>query len=309
MRSLNPDQLRAFLAVVEGKSFSAAARRLHLSQPAISVQIRELERRFGVALIERLGKQAHPTLPGMDLVEAARRILRECDETETMMRRYREGWLGRVRIGTTNTALTHLLPPVLRRLGQDHPGIDLHVTNLPTRESVEGILQNRLDLALVTLPVEKAQLIITPLRSEMMVAVFAAGTRDLPDAVTPSFVLTQPLVMEHTRAALHDLVMQWLTGHGASPRIAMHLGTTEAMKSAVAAGLGMAIVPEIAIGAREPDILTRPLKPPIGRTIALIEHHSKPGDAAFEVVRAALRSLQFTHTEPKSKPRGGGTKR
>ena len=79
MRSLNLDQLRALLEVVELGSFSAAARRLNLTQPAISLQIRELERRFGVQLIERLGKQAHATVPGRALVEAAQRIFHECE--------------------------------------------------------------------------------------------------------------------------------------------------------------------------------------------------------------------------------------
>ena len=74
MRSLNLDQLRAFLEVVECGSFSAAARRLNLSQPAVSLQIRELEQRLGVQLVERLGKQAHATAPGRELVVAAQGI-------------------------------------------------------------------------------------------------------------------------------------------------------------------------------------------------------------------------------------------
>ena len=74
MRSLNLDQLRALLEVVELGSFSAAARQLNLTQPAVSLQIRELERRFGVRLIERLGKRAHTTAPGRQLVEAAQRF-------------------------------------------------------------------------------------------------------------------------------------------------------------------------------------------------------------------------------------------
>ena len=156
MRSLNLDQLRALLRVVELGSFSAAARQLNLTQPAVSLQIRELERRFGVRLIERLGKRAHTTAPGATLVEAARRIFHECDLIDAAMRPYRDGWIGRVQIGATNTMLVHVLPPILRELSLEHPGIDLHVTNMPTRESVERILQNRLDLALVTLPVREA---------------------------------------------------------------------------------------------------------------------------------------------------------
>ncbi len=247
MRSLNLDQLRALLRVVELGSFSAAARQLNLTQPAVSLQIRELERRFGVRLIERLGKRAHTTAPGATLVEAARRIFHECDLIDAAMRPYRDGWIGRVQIGATNTMLVHVLPPILRELSLEHPGIDLHVTNMPTRESVERILQNRLDLALVTLPVEKRHLRITPLLPEKLVAIFPAGTRDLPDEVTPEFAARQPLLMEHTGGAVYALVVRWLSGLGSLPRPPMHLGTIEALRSAVASNLGMSIVPEIVV--------------------------------------------------------------
>lgn len=292
MRGLNLDQLRALVVVVEEKSFSGAARKLNLTQPAVSLQIRELERRFGVRLIERLGKQAHATAPGRDLVEAAQRIFHECDHAAAAMRQYREGWVGRVLISTTNTALMYMLPPILRRLSHEHPGIDLHVTNLPTRESVERIIQNRIDLALVTLPVEKRQLRITPLRSESLVAILPAGTRDVPDEITPDYVAHQPLLMEHTRAAVHDLVAKWLSGERTSQRVPMHLGTIEALKVAVASNLGMSIVPEVAVAKRVPGIILRPLRPPLARTLALIEHHSKPNEPALEVVRNALLTLR-----------------
>ena len=294
MRGLNLDQLRTLLAVVESGSFSAAARKLHLSQPAVSVQIRELERRFGVQLIERFGKQAHATPPGRDLVEAAEHIFKACDSADAVMRRYRDGWMGRARIGTTITAQMYLLPPVLRRLSLDHPGIDLHVRNLPTRESVEAIMQNEIDLAIVTMPVDKAQLVVKPLWSEAMVAIHPSSARNLPDKVTPEYVLRQALLLEHTRAGVHQLVMQWLSGHGATPRVRMHLGTIEAVKSAVASNLGMSIVPQMATSRSERDIVVRPLHPPLIRTLALIEHRSKPNEPAIEIVRNALLGLRDT---------------
>ena len=114
--------------MVEQGSFSAAARRLNLTQPAVSLQIRELERRFGLRLIERLGKRAHATIPGRELVEAAQRILRECNHADAAMRRFREGWTGRAHVGTTLTTMIYRLPPILRRVRLDHPGIDLVVT-------------------------------------------------------------------------------------------------------------------------------------------------------------------------------------
>jgi DNA-binding transcriptional LysR family regulator len=291
MRGLNLDQLRTLLEVLDLGSFSAAARRLNLTQPAVSLQIRELERRFGVRLIERMGKQAHATAPGRELVEAAQRIFRDCDLAEAAMRRFREGWIGRVHIGTTNTAMTYALPPILRRLRLDYPGIDLLVTNMPTRDSVEHIIQNKIDLALVTLPVEEKKLRITPLRREMLVAILPAGTRDVPDEITPDYVARQPLLIEYARGAVHALVMRWLTGHMPLPRAAMHLGTIEALKTAVESNLGMSIVPDVAVARHSPDIIVRPLRPAVPCTLALIEHRNKPNEPALEIVRTALLAL------------------
>jgi DNA-binding transcriptional LysR family regulator len=292
MRSLNLDQLRALSEVVQHGSFSAAARRLNLTQPAVSLQVRELERRFGVRLIERMGKHAHATAPGRDLVEAARRILRECDLADAAMSRFRDGSIGRVHVGTTLTALTYRLPPILRRLRLDHPGIDLHVTQMPTRHSVENIIQSKVDFALVTLPVDRGQLQITPLRSEMLVAIFPAGARDVPDEVTPDYVARQPLLMEHTAGAVHALVLGWLSGHERMLRTTMHLGTIEALKSAVAADLGMSIVPEVAVAGRMPGIIVRPLRPVLPCTLALIERGDLPAEPAFGIVRNALLGLR-----------------
>jgi DNA-binding transcriptional LysR family regulator len=173
-----------------------------------------------------------------------------------------------------------------------HPGIDLHVTNMPTRESVERILQNRLDLALVTLPVEKRHLRITPLLPERLVAIFPGGTRGLPDEVTPEFVARQPLLMEHTGGAVYALVMRWLSGLGPRPRPPMYLGTIEALRSAVASNLGMSIVPEIVVARHTPDIVVRPLRPQLSRTLALIEHRNKPNERALGIVRNALLALK-----------------
>src|SRR5262249_23850273 len=156
--------LRTFETVIGLASFTAAARRLNLSQSTVSVQIRELERRFGVTLIERMGKKAYATASGQVLAEAAQRIFHECESIEEALRRLREGWIGRVHVSTTNTALMYDLPPVLRRLRVDYPGLELHITNMATAESVEHVLENRIDLALVTLPVDNRNLRITPLR-------------------------------------------------------------------------------------------------------------------------------------------------
>jgi DNA-binding transcriptional LysR family regulator len=311
LRGLNLDQLRALLEVVEQGSFSAAARRLNLTQPAVSLQIRELERRFGLRLIERLGKRAHATVPGRELVEATRRIFRECDHADAAMRRFREGWIGRVHVGTSLTTMIYRLPPVLRRVRLDHPGIDLVVANAPTGNTVENIIQNRIDLGLVNLPIEKKrQLKITPLFPEVLVAIFPAGTRGVPNEITPDYVARQNLMVEQATSAGHPLVLGWLSGHSQPPQVPTTFGTVEALKSAVTSNLGMAIVPEVSVAKHRSDFIVRPLQPPLSRTLALIEHRNKPNEPALEIVRNALLALRTvgavepkTHTKADTKTR------
>ena len=292
MRCLNLDQLRSFMEVVALGSFSAAARRLNLTQPAVSLHIRDLERRLGVSLIERAGRRAHATEPGKALVEQAGRIFRECELAESTMRRFRDGWLGRVRIGTTLTALMYELPPILRKLRADYPGIDLVVTNMPTRDSVEGVMKNTLDLALVTLPVKSAQVRVTPLRPEKLVAILPADWTQVPDTIVPAYVAQRPLVIEHARGAVHALVMAWLARQMPLLTTPMCIGTIEAVKKGVASGLGMSIVPDVAVMEPMADVIVRPLAPALPCTLGLIEHRNKPNNPALEIVREALLKLK-----------------
>lgn len=291
MRSLNLDQLRTFVEVAALGNFSAAGRRLNLTQPAVSLHVRELEQRLGVKLIERSGRQARPTAPGRELAEQAQHVFAACDAAEAAMRRFREGWLGRVHLGTTLSALMYELPPVLRALRRDHPGIELLVTNMPTRDSVDAVLRNALDLALVTLPVKAPRLRVTPLRPGVLVAIFPADARDVPDTVTPAYFAGQTVVLEHARGAVHALVMQWLAGRrlqGAS----MSMGTIEAVKKAVASGLGISIVPDVAVSEPTPEIVVRPLRPEIPCTLALIEQQNPSGEPALRIVRDALLGIR-----------------
>ncbi len=292
MRSLNLDQLRTLIEVTALGSFSGAGRRLNLTQPAISLHVRELEQRFGVQLIERRGRTAYATVAGRELVQQAGRILAACETAETAMRRFLDGWVGRVHIGTTLTALAYHLPPILRRVRQLHPGLELLVTNMPTRDSVDGVLANTLDLALVTLPVKSGGLKETPLRPETLVAILPADQNDVPDVVTPEYVATQPLVLEHARGAVHSLSMQWLAKQLPLERAPMYIGTIEAVKTLVGSGLGMSIVPDVAVAAASPDIVVRPLHPRVPCTLGLIEQLTRPSNPALDIVREALLGLR-----------------
>jgi len=111
--------------------------------------------------------------------------------------------------------------------------------------------------------------------------------------------------MEHTGGAVHALVARWLSGQAPLPRAPIHLGTIDALKSAVASNLGMSIVPEMVVAGHDPDIVVRPLRPSLSRTLALIEHRNKPNEPALQIVRNALLALRAggqTSTERKRNP-------
>ncbi len=289
MRSLNLDQLRTLQTVLKLGSFTGAARQLNLSQSAVSVQIRELEERCGVQLVERLGKKAYATAAGSIVVAHARRISDETDTITAAMRRFREGWIGRVQIGAALTALMYLLPPVLQKLHAEHPGIDLYVHNAPTRSMVDSVLRNELDIGLVTLPIADKSLEITPLYQEKMVAILPTSLRDIPDQVTPEYMVRQFMVLEF--GAVSELIDQWLAAGSVAPQSLMRLSAIEAVKIVVAAGLGVSIVPEMVVARSALDVIVRPLNPPLTRTLALIQHRSKHDDRALQIVRNALLEL------------------
>ena len=289
MRSLNLDQLRALETVVELASFTGAARRLNLSQSAVSVQIRELEERCGLRLIERLGKKAYATAAGREVIEHARRISQEADAIASTMRRFRDGWIGRVQIGAALTALMYLLPPMLKKLRTEHPGIDLFISNAPTTAMVDGVLRNEMDIGLVTLPVEDSRLVVTPLHVEEMVAIFPAIARDIPDEVTPEYAAEQFLVLEF--GAVSALVRSWMSARSLAPQSPMVVSAIEAIKIVVGAGTGMSIVPAMSVAQRSDDIVLRPLNPTLTRTLALIQHRNKPDELALRIVRNALMEL------------------
>ena len=293
MRSVNPDHLLALAEVVAQGSFTRAAKRLNLAQPTISLQIRELETRLGVRLVDRMGKRAFATAAGRELIEHAERLAREGERLLAAMRRHRDGWLGQVRIGSSTTALIYHLPPVLARLRKEHPNIELVVTTGTTTGVVERMLRNEIDLGVVSLPINERVLDLVPLMTEPMVAIFSDRTEGLPSKVTPQYLLQHTLILEYSRAHVRALIMGWLAGDGGEVRPAMELDNLEAVRRMVAAGLGASIVPAAVVS--EPhagnDIVARPLEPALTRTLVLAQRRDKPSDPALAHVRQALLSL------------------
>ena len=295
MRSLNLDQLRAFVEVVERGSFTAAAMELNLTQPAVTHQVQELERRFKVALVERLGKRAYPTPAGEKLIEHARHLLEEDSRTHLTMRKFDDGWLGRVRIGTSMTVLMYLLPPILRQLKTDHPQPELSLKGGLTATTLQMIKTNVLDLGLCATPIEDPAFETIPLFRDELVAILPANQGPVPKNVTPEFLSRYPLILGNENSALRRTIANWLAAAGPAPKPVMEFDNVEAIKSLVAVGLGASIVPSLCLGAGHvpaANMIVVPLKPRVGRRVGLVKLRGKRETDGIKLVAAALLTLR-----------------
>ena len=295
MRSLNLDQLKAFLTVVERGSFTAAARALNLTQPAITHQVQELERRFNIALVERLGKRVYVTKAGETLIERARSLLDEDARTSAAMQRFGDGWLGQVRIGTSMTVLMYLLPPILRQLKTDHPQLEITLKAGLTTATLQMLKSNALDLGLCALPVSDPAFDSVPLLRDELVAILPAGLEHVPKKVTPAFLSRCPLILGNEDSALRRAVNQWLARAGPVPKPVMEFDNVEAMKSLVAVGLGASIVPSLCLGTGHvplPNAVVAPLSPRVGRRVGLVKLRGKRSTEALDLVVSALLTLR-----------------
>lgn len=300
MRSLNLDHLQAFADIVALGSFSAAAARRNLTQPAISLQLRQLESRLGVRLIERVGKRAMPTQAGQTLLQHAGRIEAMVDAALADLAQHASKVIGRVRIGSGATACIYLLPPLLRELRQRFPGLELTVNTGNTDDMLRAVAENRLDLALVTLPPGRAgatklgrAFVVEPLLSDEFVAVSSGGKAAIawPKAVTPQWLAGQPLVLYESGANTRSLVDAWFGAAGLAPRPAMELGSVEAIKQLVGAGLGLTILPGMALPDKTGNLSRHSLTPRLSRQLALVLRRDKPLQRGLRETVAALRRL------------------
>ncbi|MGH8616469.1 MAG: LysR family transcriptional regulator [Burkholderiales bacterium] len=294
MRQLNLDHLQALREVVATGSFSAAARNLNLTQPAVSLQIRDLEARVGVRLVDRLGRRAHATPAGAELVAHAERLAREADMALATMTRYREGGRGRVRLATAVSVCTYLLPPILVRLREAHPDLEVAIAVDMAERAVERVVANDLDIGLVTLPVKPNPAVeVLPVREDPMVALIPLGAPPAPKFVTPEMLAERPLIFNARQSRMYALTLDWFAQAGVTPKPILELGNSEAIKSLVAAGLGVAILPM----ERADDPLTHgrvnlhPLRPRLTRQLGLVRRRDKPMEAPFSTVWEALREL------------------
>ena len=240
---MNLHHLRLFAAVVDHGGFTKAAESLHLSQPAISKSLNELERQLNLTLIERGGRSIRLTAAGQMLYARARELFGVERVAEQELREVRGLKRGVLRIGASTTIATYVLPPFLGRFHLRHPGIRIRASSANTRTVLRMLLESRVDLTLVEGPVSHPQVDVQPWREDELVVIshpehelLSRGDVDVAMLVRQQFIVREP------GSGTRVVSARALALHGGRLTNTMRVGGTEAIKQAVAAGLGLAIV-------------------------------------------------------------------
>ncbi|WP_171049248.1 LysR family transcriptional regulator [Rhizobium sp. MHM7A] len=288
---LNLDQLATFINVVDLGSFTAAADKEGVTQPAVSLQIKGLEQRLGVRLIERVGRRAQPTAAGLDLLSHARRLLQEAATAEEAMMPHRDGASGRVRIGSGGTASIHLLPGAIAAARKSMPGLEITVSIGNADDILRDLEANSLDIAVVALPAPGRNLEIESFYEEELLAVAPAGSPVPEGGPDAAFMRDRTLLLYeggNTRRAIDA----WLAAPETRMRPAMEFGSIEAIKELVAVGLGWSILPGLAVKRdRGRPLTTSSLQPKLTRRLGIVLRRDKHLTRGLREVIKCLRAL------------------
>ena len=240
--------LRYFVAVAEERHFGRAATRLHMAQPPLSQQIRNLEAELGVVLLRRTTRRVDLTAAGEAYLARAREILASVDQAGAEAGRVAEGLVGRVVIGCVGSATYSVLPALARTLRRELPGIDFAFRGeMLVPDQVAALLAGRIDLALLRPPVDEAALRVTTLRREsLIVALPEAHPLAARDRLTVSDLRDEELIVHvgRGRSVMHGVVTALCREAGFEPKVRHEVAETSTLVTFVAAGLGVAVVPE-----------------------------------------------------------------
>jgi len=295
-------RLQVHAAVVDTGSVTAAAARLGYTPSSVSQQLSALERETGLALFEKHGRGIRPTEAGVVLAEHAGTVLRAVADAELVLDDLREGRTGRVRVMSFTSAGDSLLPAAVAHLRRTQPGLHVATTIGETEQAYTLLRDNQLDLAVVLEPFARGDepdddLVRVHLLDDPYRAMLPEGH---PLADHDSVELTD-LAREDWVAAMggngfcRDDTVDLCRRAGFSPRFVAHAVEFPAAQAYVAAGIGVGLVPELALGTVHDGVVVRPLRRPTEpRHVWVV---SRPTAAAAPAVRSTIEALRLASRE------------
>lgn len=255
--------LRYFVAVAEELHFGRAARRLNVSQPPLSFQIRQLEATVGTPLFVRTHRRVELTPAGTAFLEGARRTLAEADRSVAAARRAGRGEVDILRVGFSDSAAVAGFPEIVRAFRAAHPSVHLELKEGTSQAQVDAVDHDEIDVALVRGPVASSHSRTEIVRREPFVAVLPSGHPLAGHRALALSALSNELFVLFPRAlapAFHDLITGLCRREGFEPRVHQETAEYQTMLSLVAAGVGITIVPASVGNLRREGVDFRPLR-------------------------------------------------
>ncbi|MFZ1546906.1 MAG: LysR family transcriptional regulator [Candidatus Nitrotoga sp.] len=242
MLHLTIRQLRIFDAVARHLSHSRAAKELYLSQPAVSMQIKQLEQSVGLSLFEQVGKQMHLTEAGQEMLHYTRSIAQQLEEMDAMLSEMKGLEYGRLNISAVSTA-SYFIAQLLAKFIQQHPNIKVSL-NVANRDAVIKLLaENGADLAIMGQPPEGADMLSQPFMQNPLV-VIAAPNHPLTKVrnIKPDQLAQEIFLLREQGSGTRGVVERYFASHHSKLPTHMEMDTNEAIKQSVQAGMGLGII-------------------------------------------------------------------
>ena len=261
--------LRSFVALAEELHFGRAARRLHISQPPLSRQIAQLEAELGVSLFERTKRRVELTAAGRVLYERSRTNLASIEHSLEEAISVSRGEAGRLTIGMVGSAAYAILPQILRAFSTIHAGVEFRFHAMTTTQQIRALLDNRIDIGLVRTPLRNDGIDVHHLADEsLMVAIHASHPLAAEPVISMRMLADERLLISPREDAVgyHDEVISVCNAAGFTPRIACEAQPFSTLIGLVAAGLGLAIVPDALKHIQLDQVTYRPLNASVRKT-------------------------------------------
>ena len=266
-----------------------AAAELHIAQPALSKQISQLEQELGVALFDRVGRNVRLTEAGEALLPHARAVMAQVEAARAEMAERIGLSRGRATVGTPPTVGTQLLPRVLAGFNKRYPGIELRLHEAGVQTLLDLLETGLTDVAVVTLPVEDEHLTVVELfTEEMVVAVWRGHPLADRAAVSIGEFEGAPWVLSPQNYELREATLRACQAAGYSPRVVLDGGETDTLLRFVAAGIGVALVPRLAVHDAHDLVPLRVSDQALQRTLGLVWRGDRVASPAARALREFL---------------------
>ncbi len=291
MIGLTPKHLRYLDALARHGHFGPAAEACAISQPALSLQIKELEMMLGAPLVERATRQIRLTPLGDAFVARAREILLSVDELAELARAAQGPLAGRLRMGVIPTVAPYLLPRIIAALTDRFPDLDLELRESVTTALIGELQESRLDAAVLALPISEPSLREFALFEEDFVLVRSQADAGLP-VPSPERLQTMRLLLLEEGHCFRDQALSFCNLQPALPRDGLDGSSLSTLVQMVGAGLGVTLIPEMALPVETrsaPVAVSRFAAPEPRRTVGMIWRKTSPMDAQLHQTADAVR--------------------